>query len=236
MSLDKPIEAADNDNMTLADVIPDTDSAEPFEKIMQEIADDHARAVLCEALEKLTEQERDVILLIFFEDRTAQAIAAEWGVTSQRVGQIKTQAIRKLRAMPALKVLDEEYRAERRLHFNSHAYGYSYMVAQQEVRHILRTGEYLTESQRQRIAADCAAQSDPVYRALQALGRSDVEIITRADEQEIRQRAETRLKELSAYREITYGLRQAIYYDERQKMLTAKAVRRTFTDEQSATL
>ena len=236
VSLDKPIEASDNDNMTLADVIPDRESGEPFERVLQEVADEHARAVLCEALEKLTEQERDVIVMIFFEGKTAQDIAREWGVSAQRVGQVKAQAIRTLRKMPALKVLDEEYRAERRLHFKSNAYGYSYMIAQQEVRQVLRTGECLTESQKQRITADHAAQSDPVYRALQALGRTSTEIITRADDMEIRQRAEQKLQELSAYREITYGLRQAVYYDERQKVLAAKAVRRALSDEQRAAL
>ena len=219
VSLDKPIDAADNDNMTLADVIPDTESTKAFEQVLQEVADDHARAVLWEALEKLTERERDVIVLIFFEGKTAQAIAAEWGVSAQRVGQIKGQAIHTLRKIPTLKVLYEENCAEKRLHFNSHEYGYNYMISQQEVRRALRTGECLTKSQRQKIAVDCTVQSDPVYKALQALGRTSTEIITRADETEIRQRAETRLQELSRYREITYGLRQAVYYDERQKAM-----------------
>lgn len=236
VSLDKPIEAADNDNMTLADVIPDTESAEPFERVLQEVADDHSRAVLWEALEKLTERERDVIVLIFFKGKTAQDIAKEWGVSAQRVGQIKGQAIRTLKKIPTLKVLYEENCAEKRLHFNSHNYGYSYMISQQEVRQALRTGECLTESQRKRIAAECVAESDPVYKALQALGRTSTEIITRADDTEIRRRAETRLQELSAYREITYGLRQAVYYDERQKVLAGKAVRKALSDEQSATL
>ena len=236
VSLDKPIEAADNDNMTLADVIPDTESTKAFERVLQEVADDHARAVLWEALEKLTERERDVIVLIFFEGKTAQAIAAEWGVSAQRVGQIKGQAIHTLRKIPTLKVLYEENRAEKRLHFNSHDYGYNYMISQQEVRRALRTGECLTESQRQKIAADCTVQSDPVYKALQALGRTSTEIITRADDTEIRQRAETRLQELSRYREITYGLRQAVYYDERQKLLAVKAITRTLSNKQSATL
>ncbi len=236
VSLDKPIEAADNDNMTLADVIPDTESTKAFERVLQEVADDHARAVLWEALEKLTERERDVIVLIFFEGKTAQSIAAEWGVSAQRVGQIKGQAIHTLRKIPTLKVLYEENRAEKRLHFNSHDYGYNYMISQQEVRRALRTGECLTESQRQKIAADCTVQSDPVYKALQALGRTSTEIITRADDTEIRQRAETRLQELSRYREITYGLRQAVYYDERQKLLAVKAITRTLSNKQSATL
>ncbi|GEM_PF-313271 len=222
VSLDKPIEAADNDNMTLADVIPDTESTKAFERVLQEVADDHARAVLWEALEKLTERERDVIVLIFFEGKTAQAIAAEWGVSAQRVGQIKGQAIHTLRKIPTLKVLYEENRAEKRLHFNSHDYGYNYMISQQEVRRALRTGECLTKNQRQKIAVDCTVQSDPVYKALQALGRTSTEIITRADDTEIRQRAETRLQELSRYREITYGLRQAVYYDERQKAMQNK--------------
>ncbi len=219
VSLDKPIEAADNDNMTLADVIPDTESTEPFERVLQEVADNHARAVLWEALEKLTERERDVIVLIFFKGKTAQSIAAEWGVSAQRVGQIKGQAIHTLRKIPTLKVLYEENCAEKRLHFNSHDYGYNYMISQQEVRRVLRTGECLTKSQRQKIAADCTVQSDPVYKALQALGRTSTEIITRTDETKIRQRAETRLQELSRYREITYGLRQAVYYDEQQKAM-----------------
>lgn len=236
VSLDKPIEAADNDNMTLADVIHDTESTEPFERVLQEVADNHARAVLWEALEKLTEQERDVIVMIFFEGKTAQAIAAERGVSGERISQIKRKAIKKLRTMPTLKVLYEENRTEQRLHFNSRAYGYSYMISQQEVRQALRTGECLTESQRKRIAAECVAESDPVYKALQALGRTSTEIITRADDTEIRQRAETRLQELSRYREITYGLRQAVYYDERQKLLAAKAITRTLSDEQRATL
>lgn len=236
VSLDKPIEAADNDNMTLADVIPDTESAEPFERVLQEVADDHSRAVLCEALEKLTEQERDVIVMIFFEGKTAQAIAAERGVSCERISQIKRKAIKKLRTMPTLKVLYEENRTEQRLHFNSRAYGYSYMISQQEVRQALRTGECLTESQRKSIAAECVAESDPVYKALQALGQTSTEIITRADDTEIRQRAETKLQELSRYREITYGLRQAVYYDERQKLLAAKAITRTLSDKQRATL
>ena len=236
VSLDKPIEAADNDNMTLADVIPDTESAEPFERVLQEVADDHARAVLCEALEQLTERERDVIVMIFFEGKTAQDIAQKWGVSAQRVGQIKAQSIRTLQKMPALNILEKEYEIERRLHYDSRANGYNYMIAQQQVRQILHTGEYLTENQRREIAANCAVQADPVYKALQALGRTSTEIVTRADDTEIRQRAETRLQELSRYREITYGLRQAVYYDERQKLLAAKAVRRALSDEQSATL
>lgn len=218
VSLDKPIEVADNDNMTLADAISDTESAKPFEQVLQKVADDHARAVLCEALEKLTEQERDVILLIFFEGRTAQAIAAEWGVSAQRVGQIKQKAIHKLRKMPALKVLDEEYRAERRLHFDSRTGGYKYMAAQRRINEILRTGKYFTKNRQYEIMTSCAVQSDPVYKALEALGDFS-ENVTRADDTEIRQRAETRLQELSRYREITYGLRQAVYYDERQKAM-----------------
>ena len=235
VSLDKPIEAADDGNLTLADIIPDAESAEPFEQVLQEVADDHARAVLREALEKLTERERNVIVLIFFEGKTAQDIAKEWDVSAQRVGQIKGQAIHTLRKIPTLKVLYEENCAEKRLHFNSHEYGYSYMISQQEVRRALRTGKCLTESQRQKIAADCTVQNDPVYKALEALGRYP-DSITHREDTEIRQRAEKKLQELSSYREITYGLRQAVYYDERQKLLAVKAITRTLSDEQSATL
>ena len=235
MSLDKPIEAADNDNLTLSDIIPDTESAEPFEQILQEISDDHARKILLESLGKLTKQERDIILGVFFQEKSMKELAEQYKVSTERIRQIKAKAIRRLRGMPELNILEKEYEIERRLHYDSRANGYNYMIAQQQVRQILHTGEYLTENQRREIAANTAVETDPVYKALEALGRYP-EIITRADDTEIRQRAEKKLQKLSSYREITYGLRQAVYYDERQKLLAAKAITRTLSDKQSATL
>lgn len=238
-SLDKPIDTADGDAGTLGDIIPDAQSAEPFEQVLQQVADDHTRAVLLEALEKLTEQERSVIIMIFFEGRTAQSIAEDWCVSTQWIGQIKATALRHLRAMPALKILDEEYRLERRLHFDSRANRYSYLLAQQQIRQILQTGEYLTAQQRRRITEECLLKSDPVYQAMRALEKFGIQhgnYLTAVEEQEIRQRAEQKLNELSAHKEITYGLRQAVIYDERQKYLAARAVKRALADEQRATL
>lgn len=235
VSLDKPIEAADNDNLTLSDIIPDAESAEPFEQVLQEISDDHTRKILLKSLGKLTEQERDIILGVFFREKSMKELAEQYKVSTERIRQIKAKAIRRLRGMPEMNILEKEYEIERRLHYSSRANGYRYMTAQQQVRQILRTGEYLTENQRREITANCAVQADPVYKALEVLGRYP-DSITHKDDTEIRQRAEKKLQELSSYREITYGLRQAVYYDERQKALAVKAVRRVFTDEQSGTL
>lgn len=52
VSLDKPIETSDGEAGTLGDIIPDEQSAEPFEQVLQQVADDHTRAVLMEALAK----------------------------------------------------------------------------------------------------------------------------------------------------------------------------------------
>lgn len=235
VSLDKPIEAADNDNMTLADVIPDTESTEPFEQVLQEISDDHTRKILLESLGKLTEQERDIILGVYFREKSMKELAEQYKVSTERIRQIKAKAIRRLRGMPELNILEKEYEIERRLHYDSRANGYNYMAAQQQVRQILHTGEYLTKNQRREIAANTVVETDPVYKALEALGRYP-ESITHKDDTEIRHRAEKKLQELSSYREITYGLRQAVYYDERQKLLAAKAITRTLSDEQRATL
>lgn len=234
VSLDKPIEAADND-LTLSDIIPDTESAEPFEQVLQEISDDHARKILLESLGKLTEQERDIILGVYFREKSMKELAEQYKVSTERIRQIKAKAIRRLRGMPELNILEKEYEIERRLHYDSRANGYNYMAAQQQVRQILHTGEYLTKNQRREIAANTVVETDPVYKALEALGRYP-ESITHKDDTEIRQRAEKKLQELSSYREITYGLRQAVYYDERQKLLAVKAITRTLSDEQRATL
>lgn len=233
VSLDKPIETSDGDAGTLGDIIPDEQSAVPFEQVLQQVADDHTRSVLMEALEKLTEQERNVIIMIFFEGRTAQEVGQIVGLSGERIRQIKAKALRRLRSMPRLKMLDEEYLIERRLHFDSRVNGYSYMSAQRSVRRILLTGEYLTFEQRRKIEENShlmeALDNDPVYNALCALEQDDRQrsvFLLYDEEQEIRQRAEEKLNELSAYKEITYGLRQAVIYDERRKYLAERAVRR----------
>ena len=101
-SLDKPLDTGDSKELCLADIIPDSNSQEGFEQALQTIADDHTRAVLHKALDRLDKPLRDVIVLYYFEDMTQEQIAKREGVSGERIRQRKAKALRKLRCMACI--------------------------------------------------------------------------------------------------------------------------------------
>jgi RNA polymerase sigma factor for flagellar operon FliA len=54
---------------------------------------------LKEALEKLTEKEKQVILLYYYEDMTLKEISAALEVSESRVSQLHTKALNKMRGV-----------------------------------------------------------------------------------------------------------------------------------------
>lgn len=155
LSLDAPINDTDGSPLTFLDTVPDPEAQQAFEEALQQIADDQTRAVLSAALQKLSERERGVIIKEFFEGMTQKQIAEIYGVSSERVRQIKTGALRRLRANTALKLLREEQHTERQLHFDSRIYNQAYFTAQKRIAEILRTGQYLSYGKRQAIIYEC---------------------------------------------------------------------------------
>lgn len=155
-SLDKPIEAADNDNMmTLADVIPDKDSGEPFEQVLDNIENTETRAAIDKALHKLPEIQRQVITLYYFENTTLDEIGRRLELSGERIRQIRNHALKSLRQDTELLIFRKGQRIERELHRKVRQNSLEYIERQKRINMILRTGEYFTESQRQRIISRC---------------------------------------------------------------------------------
>ena len=154
-SLDAPISENEESPLNYIDLVEDQTAQQAFEEAVQRIADDQTRAVLSKALQKLSERERGVIIKEFFEGMTQKQIADIYRVSSERVRQIKTGALRRLRANTALKLLREEQHTERQLHFDSRIYNQAYFTAQKRIAEILRTGQYLSYGKRQAIIYEC---------------------------------------------------------------------------------
>jgi len=95
ISLELPI--GDEDNSTLADFIEDQEAAVPLDSATKEMLQDHVRA----SLSVLNERERQVIELRFGlidgKDHTLEEISQIFDVTRERIRQIETKALRKLR-------------------------------------------------------------------------------------------------------------------------------------------
>jgi RNA polymerase sigma factor FliA len=85
---------ADGEGLALVDTIEDTSEVRPEENV-DEIA---TRAVLAEAIKQLSDRERKVIALYYFEGLTLAQIGDILGVTESRICQIHTKAVLSLRS------------------------------------------------------------------------------------------------------------------------------------------
>ena len=86
--------STDGEGLTLVDTIEDTSETRPDENV-DELA---TRAVLSEAIDQLSDRERRVIALYYFEGLTLAQIGDILGVTESRICQIHTKAVLSLRS------------------------------------------------------------------------------------------------------------------------------------------
>ena len=105
ISLDKPV--GEGDDAQIADFIPDDGTEQPFERATQTLQ----REDVQRALEALTDRERQVIELRYGltgqEPLTLEQVGRTFGVTRERVRQIETNTLRKLKRLPEAQRLRE---------------------------------------------------------------------------------------------------------------------------------
>ncbi|WP_425387914.1 FliA/WhiG family RNA polymerase sigma factor [Amycolatopsis nigrescens] len=86
--------AAGKDSGSLVDTLPDDDAIDPVAVLV----DQDNRRQLAEAIAQLTERDRIVVSLYYFESLTLAEIGKVLGVTESRVSQLHTRAVLRLRA------------------------------------------------------------------------------------------------------------------------------------------
>lgn len=99
-SLDEPLDYGDGDtSATISDIIPDQEAEQPFRDIEQE---DYCRTVreLVAAVLNEKPREHDVIKRRYYDNETLSTIAADMGVSGERVRQLEKVALRRLRKSP----------------------------------------------------------------------------------------------------------------------------------------
>jgi len=103
VSLEKPV--GDEDESELGDFVADEEVAEPFEEASEHLQREGVR----KALAALPERERQVIELRYglsgLEPLTLEEVGRTFGVTRERIRQIETNTLKKLRALPEAQVL-----------------------------------------------------------------------------------------------------------------------------------
>jgi len=105
VSLEKPV--GDEDESSLGDFVADDEVAEPFEEASEHLQREGVRR----ALDALPERERQVIELRYglsgLEPLTLEEVGRTFGVTRERIRQIETNTLKKLRALPEAQMLRE---------------------------------------------------------------------------------------------------------------------------------
>jgi RNA polymerase primary sigma factor len=103
VSLEQPV--GDEDDFNLSDLIPDNGAVVPDDAATRSLLD----AAVREALGHLSEREQDVVRLRFGLDdgkiRTLEEVGKEFGVTRERVRQIESKTLAKLRRPDAAHLL-----------------------------------------------------------------------------------------------------------------------------------
>jgi RNA polymerase sigma factor FliA len=94
VALDESLAGEDNERQALVDTLQDPRAPDPeasYEDVEQ-------RAILSQAINRLSEREKTVIVLYYFEGMTLAQIGEVLGVTESRVCQMHTKAVLGLRA------------------------------------------------------------------------------------------------------------------------------------------
>jgi len=103
ISLEKPV--GDEDESELGDFVADEEVAEPFEEASEHLQREGVR----KALDALPDRERQVIELRYglsgLEPLTLEEVGKTFGVTRERIRQIETNTLKKLRSLPEAQVL-----------------------------------------------------------------------------------------------------------------------------------
>jgi len=94
VALDESFGGEDNDRQSLIDTLQDPKAADP----QASFEDAEMRSMLGEALNRMGEREKTVLVLYYFEGMTLAQIGQVLGVTESRVCQMHTKAVLGLRA------------------------------------------------------------------------------------------------------------------------------------------
>ena len=106
-SLDEPIDDSEREkSATIADMLPDTEAQQPYRDIEQADYCRSVREAVAIALEEKP-RELEVIQRRYYNGEFLNTIAANVGLSVERVRQIEKAAIRKLRNSPEVRALAE---------------------------------------------------------------------------------------------------------------------------------
>ena len=105
LCLDSP--ALGNDDLTFGDTIPDPSNC--YEDVEEKLYQEYVSKTCREAVDSLSNRQREVINLYFYRGRTQKDIASQQGISFQRVQQIIVDGLRHIRNSSFFPELEKIY-------------------------------------------------------------------------------------------------------------------------------
>lgn len=158
-SLDVPINAEEENEITLLDTVEDVNALADYEHCLDCISDAQTKSVLEKAIGRLKPPLQAVIYEHYFNNETFSDIAEKENVSIQNISNRNRQALSQLRRTPEVRLLWEEMHEEKYLHSPTRQYTYSDYLRERGASEVLRRGSLLTDDDRRRILFDCKVES-----------------------------------------------------------------------------
>ena len=108
-SLDKEIDMHDGSTATIADVIPDEESTDFVDNIIETISRETESKIIHAAINQLPERQQKIINAHYFQGLTLKQISENLNISVERVRQLESYALRELRQSKQLRMLYTEY-------------------------------------------------------------------------------------------------------------------------------
>ena len=108
-SLDKEIDMNDGSTATIADVIPDKESAAFVDNIIETISRAAESKIIHETIKQLPERQQRIINAHYFQGLTLKQISENMNISVERVRQLESYALRDFRQNKQLRMIYAEY-------------------------------------------------------------------------------------------------------------------------------
>lgn len=181
VSLSNPL-ADDKDSGKLFDIVPDPDADIPMEMVEEKLWHKQMHEAVEAALLALPDNQRQVLQMLYWQEKTLQEAAEVYGVSYERIRQIEAKALRVLRQPKNACNLLPFYRYDFYAHTGLTAFRQSGLTVQE--RYVIATEERQARAEQRRKVQDTKKFKKQCAEMMAQIDREVQEQVSRMTQEE----------------------------------------------------
>lgn len=120
LSLDETIKGGDNEDLTFADTIKSDATEAELNDVIERLKNKQILKSVMECMQRLNPTYRDVLIQIYLKRRKSSQIAKDYGLSRRQITLIHGLAIKRLKAMPAIRKIKMDNHLDLHTKFYKH--------------------------------------------------------------------------------------------------------------------